>query len=69
MPCRGMCVLLRAVLVNSAIALAGDPAGMATAMGQAVEAGRLAYCSGRLPKRARASASSPTQGLVAGKDS
>ena len=58
-----------AVLVNSAIALAGDPAGMATAMGQAVEAGRLAYCSGRLPKRARASASSPTQGLVAGKDS
>ncbi|MAH56920.1 MAG: thiazole synthase [Synechococcus sp. ARS1019] len=58
-----------AVLVNSAIALAGDPAGMAKAMGQAVEAGRLAYCSGRLPKRAQASASSPTQGLVSGKDS
>ena len=58
-----------AVLVNSAIALAGDPANMAKAMGQAVEAGRLAYCSGRLPKRAQASASSPTQGLVSGKDS
>ena len=41
-----------AVLVNSAIALAGDPAAMAAAMGQAVEAGRLAYRSGRLPKRA-----------------
>ena len=58
-----------AVLVNSAIALAGDPAAMATAMGQAVEAGRLAYRSGRLPKRAQASASSPTDGLVTGKDS
>ena len=58
-----------AVLVNSAIALAGDPAAMAAAMGQAVEAGRLAYRSGRLPKRAQASASSPTDGLVTSKDS
>ena len=31
-----------AVLVNSAIALAGDPAAMAEAMGQAVMAGRTA---------------------------
>ena len=53
-----------AVLVNSAIALAGDPAAMAQAMGQAVIAGRTAYRSGRLPKRADASASSPTQGVV-----
>ena len=38
-----------AVLVNSAIALAGDPAAMAEAMGQAVMAGRTAHLSGRLP--------------------
>ncbi len=53
-----------AVLVNSAIALAGNPAAMAEAMGQAVEAGRTAYLSGRLPKLDQASASSPTTGLV-----
>ena len=53
-----------AVLVNSAIALAGDPAAMAEAMGQAVIAGRTAHLSGRLPRRDQASASSPTTGLV-----
>ena len=53
-----------AVLVNSAIALAGDPAAMAKAMGQAVMAGRTAHLSGRLPRRDQASASSPTTGLV-----
>ena len=53
-----------AVLVNSAIALAGDPAAMAEAMGKAVMAGRTAYLSGRLPRRDQASASSPTTGLV-----
>ena len=53
-----------AVLVNSAIALAGDPAAMAQAMGQAVMAGRTAYRSGRLPRRGEASASSPSQGVV-----
>ena len=53
-----------AVLINSAIALAGDPEAMALAMGQAVEAGRTAYRSGRLPRRAEAAASSPTQGVV-----
>jgi thiazole synthase len=53
-----------AVLVNSAIALAGSPAAMAEAMGQAVKAGRLAYSAGRLPRREEASASSPTTGLV-----
>ena len=53
-----------AVLVNSAIALAGDPAAMAEAMGQAVMAGRTAHLSGRLPRRDQASASSPTTGLV-----
>jgi len=53
-----------AVLVNSAIALAGDPPAMAEAMGQAVIAGRTAHRSGRLPRRNQASASSPTTGLV-----
>ena len=53
-----------AVLVNSAIALAGDPAAMAEAMGRAVMAGRTAHLSGRLPRRDQASASSPTTGLV-----
>ena len=55
-----------AVLVNSAIAMAGDPAAMAKAMGQAVIAGRTAYRSGRLPRRDEASASSPKAGLVTG---
>ena len=53
-----------AVLVNSAIALAGDPAAMAEAMCQAVRAGRTAFRAGRLPQRDQASASSPTTGLI-----
>ncbi|MEZ5319816.1 MAG: thiazole synthase [Vicinamibacterales bacterium] len=52
------------VLMNTAIAQAGDPALMATAMRQAVEAGRLAFRAGRIPKRRYASASSPLEGLV-----
>lgn len=53
-----------ACLVNSAIALAGDPAAMAHAMALGVEAGRLAYLAGRMEKRDYASASSPTTGIV-----
>jgi thiazole synthase len=53
------------VLMNTAIALAQDPVAMATAMKLAVEAGRLAYRAGRIPKRAYASASSPTDGMIA----
>src|SRR5688572_13786225 len=53
-----------AILMNTAIAEAGDPAQMATAMKLAVEAGRLAYLSGRMPKRLYASASSPLQGAI-----
>ncbi|MBM5826354.1 MAG: thiazole synthase [Cyanobacteria bacterium M_surface_10_m2_119] len=53
-----------ALLINSAIALAGDPAAMARAMGQACEAGRSAHRAGRLPARAEASPSSPTTGRV-----
>ena len=51
------------VLMNTAIAEADDPIQMATAMKLAVEAGRLAYLAGRMPKRGMASASSPTEGL------
>jgi thiazole synthase len=53
-----------AVLMNTAIAGARDPVMMATAMRHAIEAGRLAYLAGRIPKRQSASPSSPTEGLV-----
>ena len=52
------------VLMNSAIALAHDPVAMAGAMKLAVEAGRLAYLAGRIPRREFASPSSPTEGLI-----
>jgi thiazole synthase len=52
------------VLMNTAIAEAVDPAKMATAMKLAIEAGRLAYISGRMPKRLYASASSPLSGVI-----
>jgi thiazole synthase len=52
------------VLMNTAIAEAKDPLLMAVAMRQAVEAGRLAYRAGRMPKRLYANASSPLQGLI-----
>jgi thiazole synthase len=53
-----------AVLVNSAVALATDPAMMASAMAEGVSAGRKAYMAGRIPRKAYASASSPLEGLV-----
>ncbi|HTH00781.1 MAG TPA: thiazole synthase [Vicinamibacterales bacterium] len=53
------------VLMNTAIALADDPVAMAMAMKLAVEAGRLAYRAGRIPKRMYASASSPVDGRIA----
>lgn len=52
------------VLVNTAIALAEDPAKMAKAFKLGVEAGRLAYDAGRIPVKAYASASSPLVGIV-----
>lgn len=52
------------VLMNTGIAGAKDPVGMARAMKLAVEAGRLAYLSGRIPKKPYASASSPTEGII-----
>ena len=57
------------VLMNTAIAEAEDPAKMATAMKLAIEAGRLAYLAGRMPKRLYASASSPLQGVIKLNDS
>lgn len=53
-----------AVLMNTAIAEAQDPAKMAQAMKLAIEAGRLAYLAGRMNKRLYASASSPLPGVV-----
>ena len=53
-----------AVLVNTAIALAEDPAMMGEAMAQAVSAGRKAFLAGRIPVKPYASASSPTSNLV-----
>ncbi|MBB5372713.1 thiazole synthase [Acidocella aromatica] len=53
-----------AVLVNSAIALAEDPVLMAQAMKHGVEAGRLAFRAGRIPRKGFATASSPMSGLI-----
>ena len=53
-----------ALLINSAIALAKNPAAMARAMGMATEAGRLAYLAGRIPVKNYAIASSPLTGTV-----
>lgn len=53
-----------ACLVNTAIALAKDPPAMARAMRMGVDAGRLAYLAGRIPRKAYASASSPLEGVV-----
>jgi thiazole synthase len=53
------------VLLNTAIASARDPLRMAHAMKHACEAGRLAYLSGRIPKKLYATASSPMEGRIA----
>ena len=53
-----------AVLMNTAIAGAADPVAMAHAMRLAVEAGRLAFRAGRIPRKMYATASSPIEGLV-----
>src|SRR5258708_3241886 len=52
------------VLMNTAIAAAGDSVKMAEAMKLAVAAGRLAYLAGRMPKKLYASASSPMSGVL-----
>ena len=52
------------VLMNTGIAAAGDPVAMAEAMRKAVEAGRLAFRSGRIPRKMYATASSPLEGVI-----
>jgi thiazole synthase len=53
-----------AVLVNTAIAVAEDPVGMARAFALGVEAGRGAFLAGRAPEREEAEASSPLTGFL-----
>jgi thiazole synthase len=53
-----------AVLVNTAIAVAGDPVEMARAFRLGVDAGRRAFVAGRAPERERAEASSPLTGFL-----
>lgn len=53
------------VLLNTGVAGAGDPVQMALAMRHAIEAGRLAYLAGRIPKKRYATASSPMEGTIA----
>ncbi|KKK37129.1 thiazole synthase [Mesobacillus campisalis] len=54
------------VLLNTAVSGAGDPVKMAKAMKLAIEAGRLGFEAGRIPKKIYATASSPTEGLSVG---
>lgn len=53
-----------AVLINSGIAGARDPVGMASAMKHAVIAGRQAFLAGRISKKLYATASSPFEGMI-----
>ncbi|HEX5033458.1 MAG TPA: thiazole synthase [bacterium] len=53
-----------AILMNTAIAGAKDPVKMAKAMKAGVEAGRLSFEAGRIPKKLYASASSPIEGMM-----
>ncbi len=52
------------LMINTAIAKANHPIQMAEAMSLACKAGRLAYLSGRIPKKMYAEASSPMEGRI-----
>jgi len=52
------------ILMNTALAAAEHPVTMAAAMRHAVEAGRLAYLAGRMPRREIAVPSSPVTGML-----
>jgi thiazole synthase len=52
------------ILMNTALAEAANPVLMAEAMRMAVDAGRAAYQSGRMPRREVAIPSSPTTGML-----
>ena len=62
--CFAMELGIDGILMNTAIAEAEQPGEMAEAMKLAVQAGRIAYQAGRMPKRLYASASSPLLGVV-----
>lgn len=62
--CECMEIGCAAVLVNTAIAIANDPANMAKAFKEAVIAGRRAYLAGLSSSRKYASASSPLTGFL-----
>ena len=53
------------VLLNTGIAGAQNPITMASAMNHAIKAGRLAFQSGRIPRKRYATASSPVEGTIA----
>ncbi|MCC6221307.1 MAG: thiazole synthase [Deltaproteobacteria bacterium] len=53
-----------AILTNTAIACAKNPVQMALAMKLGVQAGRLAFCAGRIPRKLYATASSPLEGII-----
>jgi thiazole synthase len=57
--CAAMEMGCEAVLVNSAVAVAGDPMAMASAFGEAVLAGRRAWHAGIMQKSGSAVATSP----------
>lgn len=51
------------VLLNTAVSGAKDPVKMAKAMKLSIEAGRLGFEAGRIPKKRYATASSPLEGM------
>ncbi|MCF6411281.1 thiazole synthase [Pseudalkalibacillus salsuginis] len=55
-----------AVLLNTAVSAVEDPVRMAKAMKLAIEAGRLGFEAGRIPKKRYATASSPAEGMSIG---
>jgi thiazole synthase len=52
------------ILMNTALAEAHDPVAMGAAMRHAVEAGRLAFLAGRMPRREVAMPSTPNAGML-----
>jgi len=62
--CEAMEMGVAAVLANTAVATAGEPALLAKAFSQAIHAGRLAYLSKLPPIKTGANASSPLTGFL-----
>jgi thiazole synthase len=61
--CLAMELGVDGVLMNTGVAGAQDAVAMAEAMRKAVEAGRLSFLAGRIPKKRYATASSPLEGV------